>query len=250
MNEEAGLGAERPIRVTVFRLLADVDDHAPEILPPVVDLTSAGRSAVTVRPASTARSLNACPSGVRSIMFSMSGCCETTANKRAGRRNWPSAWLRPGQRRGSQTIARSRSRTTLHRSVVKLLIEDYEVGASTYELAKHYNVCRNAARDALGRAGCALTTRAKRAALDEEQRPGARRLFAGGATRRELVALYGSVSRRSAGCCGQHSCLASSRRFHRRIQFSLAKHQSATLPRTRTSLCASGRLARRPPSPM
>lgn len=80
---------------------------------------------------------------------------------------------------------------TLHRSVVKLLIEDYEAGASTYELAERYNVRRNTVRDALRRAGFDLTIKAKRAALSEEQKAEARRLFEGGSTRRELMEMYG-----------------------------------------------------------
>lgn len=80
---------------------------------------------------------------------------------------------------------------TLHRSVVKLLIEDYEAGASTYELAERYNVRRNTVRDTLRRAGFDLTVKAKRAALSEEQKAEARRLFASGATRRELMEMYG-----------------------------------------------------------
>lgn len=80
---------------------------------------------------------------------------------------------------------------TLHRSVVKLLIEDYEAGASTYELAKRYNVRRNTVRDTLRRAGFDLTTKANRAALSEEQKAEARRLFDSGMTRRELMEMYG-----------------------------------------------------------
>ena len=80
---------------------------------------------------------------------------------------------------------------TLHRSVVKLLIEDYEAGASTYEFAKRYNVRRNTVRDTLRRAGFDLTAKSKRAALSEEQKVEARRLFASGATRRELMEMYG-----------------------------------------------------------
>jgi len=79
----------------------------------------------------------------------------------------------------------------LHRSAVKLLVEDYEAGASTYELAERYNVQRNTVRDTLRRAGFDLTVKAKRAALSEEQKAEARRLFASGTTRRELIAVYG-----------------------------------------------------------
>src|SRR5690606_6718909 len=80
---------------------------------------------------------------------------------------------------------------TLHRSVVKLLIEDYEAGASTYELAERYNVRRNTVRDTLRRAGFDLSAKAKRAALSAEQKAEARRLFASGTTRRELMEMYG-----------------------------------------------------------
>lgn len=80
---------------------------------------------------------------------------------------------------------------TLHRSVVKLLIEDYEAGASTYELAERYNVRRNTVRDTLRRAGFDHTIKAKRAALSEEQKAEARRLFDSGTTRRELMEMYG-----------------------------------------------------------
>lgn len=79
----------------------------------------------------------------------------------------------------------------LHRSVVKLLIKDYEAGASTYELAERYNLRRNTVRDALRRAGFDLTIKAKRAALSEEQKAEARRLFDSGTTRRELMEIYG-----------------------------------------------------------
>lgn len=79
----------------------------------------------------------------------------------------------------------------LHRSVVKLLIEDYEAGASTYELAERYNVRRNTVRETLRRAGFDLTAKAKRAVLSEEQKAKARRLFASRATRRELMEMCG-----------------------------------------------------------
>jgi len=91
----------------------------------------------------------------------------------------------------------------LHRSVVKLLIEDYEAGASTYELAKRYNLRRNTVRDTLRRAGFDLTVKAKRAALSEEQKTEARRLFDCGSTRRELMEMYGvseSTIRRVLRC--------------------------------------------------
>lgn len=80
---------------------------------------------------------------------------------------------------------------TPHRSVVKLLIEDYEAEASTYELANRYNVRRNTVRDTLRRVGFDLTVKANRAALSEEQKAEARRLFDSGSTRRELMEMYG-----------------------------------------------------------
>lgn len=90
----------------------------------------------------------------------------------------------PGDRQLSQ-------QNTLHRSVVKLLIEDYEAGASTYELANRYNVRRNTVRDTLRRVGFDLTVKANRAVLSEEQKAEARRLFDSGSTRRELMEMYG-----------------------------------------------------------
>lgn len=73
--------------------------------------------------------------------------------------------------------------SALHRSVVKLLIEDYEAGASTHELRKRYNVRRNTLR----RVGFDPADKGKRAAFSDEQKAEARRLFAGGSTRRELM---------------------------------------------------------------
>ncbi|MBD3758170.1 MULTISPECIES: hypothetical protein [Microbacterium] len=74
---------------------------------------------------------------------------------------------------------------------MRLIIDDYAAGASTHELANRYNVRRNTVRDTLRRAGFDLTAKSKRAALSEEQKAEARRLFAGGATRRELIEMYG-----------------------------------------------------------
>ena len=83
-------------------------------------------------------------------------------------RNWPTSWPPPVTRRERRPTARSPRQNTLHRSVVKLLIEDYEAGASTYELAERYNVRRNTVRDTLRRTGFDLTVKAMRAALSEE----------------------------------------------------------------------------------
>ncbi len=66
----------------------------------------------------------------------------------------------------------------LHRSVVKLMIEDYETGASTYELAERYNVRRNTVRDTLRRAGFDISARAFPAAMAEVQKLEAREAFA------------------------------------------------------------------------
>jgi hypothetical protein len=54
--------------------------------------------------------------------------------------------------------------------VVKILIEDYEAGASTYELTERYSLRRATVRDTLRRAGFDLTVKAKRVALSEERR--------------------------------------------------------------------------------
>jgi Mor family transcriptional regulator len=79
----------------------------------------------------------------------------------------------------------------LHHSVVKLMIEDYEAGASTYELAERYKVRRNTVRDTLRRAGFDASTGALRAAMSEAQKVEAREAFVTGTTRRELMARYG-----------------------------------------------------------
>lgn len=79
---------------------------------------------------------------------------------------------------------------SLHRSVVTLMIEDYEAGASSYELAARYNVRRNTVRDTLRRAGFDLTANTKLPALTQEQRAEALRLSVAGASRRELMAMF------------------------------------------------------------
>ena len=79
----------------------------------------------------------------------------------------------------------------LHRSVVKLIIEDYEAGASTRELAERYNVRRNTIRDTLRRTGRDVSARATHAALTEEQKVEARLAFKAGTTRHQLMARYG-----------------------------------------------------------
>jgi len=52
---------------------------------------------------------------------------------------------------------------------VKLIIEDYQVGASTYELAERYNVRRNTIRDVLNRNHIPITG-AKVKLLTEEDK--------------------------------------------------------------------------------
>ena len=74
---------------------------------------------------------------------------------------------------------------------MKLIIEDYQAGASTYELAERYNVRRNTVRETLRRAGWDVSARGTRAALTEEQKTEARAAFETGATRRQLMARYG-----------------------------------------------------------
>lgn len=78
----------------------------------------------------------------------------------------------------------------LHRSVVKLIIEDYQAGASTYELAERYNVRRNTVRDTLRRAGFDLSGRANRSIMTEKQKAEAQELFTAGTTRRQLIARF------------------------------------------------------------
>ena len=79
---------------------------------------------------------------------------------------------------------------SLHRSVVKLMIEGYEAGASTYKLAERYNVRRNTVRDTLRRAGFDVSDKANRSIMTEKQKAEARQLFTAGTTRRQLVARF------------------------------------------------------------
>ncbi len=71
------------------------------------------------------------------------------------------------------------------------MIEDYEAGTSTYELAERYKVRRNTVRDTLRRAGFDVSGRANRPIMNEQQKAEARQLFKAGATRRELMARFG-----------------------------------------------------------
>lgn len=91
--------------------------------------------------------------------------------------------------RGPDARPLPRQNGMLH-SVVKLMIEDYEAGASTYELAERYKVRRNTVRDTLRRAGYDLRDRANRVLLAGEGKEDLRRMFTNGASRRELTAMF------------------------------------------------------------
>lgn len=83
------------------------------------------------------------------------------------------------------------------RSVVKLIIEDYEARASTYELAEQYNLRRNTVCDTLRRAGFDVSGRANRPIMDEQQKAEARELSRTAATRQELMGRLGAANRLS-----------------------------------------------------
>lgn len=70
------------------------------------------------------------------------------------------------------------------------MIEDYEAGTSTYELAERYKVRRNTVRDTLRRAGFDVGGRANRPIMNEQQKAEARQLFKAGAARRELMGQF------------------------------------------------------------
>ncbi|QXT64212.1 hypothetical protein [Tessaracoccus palaemonis] len=80
--------------------------------------------------------------------------------------------------------------SSLHRSVVKLIVEDYQAGSSTYELAERYGVRRNTVRDVLRREGFDPSVNAKRPSLTEGQKNEIRERFLTGATRRELMRAF------------------------------------------------------------
>ncbi|HZK06122.1 MAG TPA: hypothetical protein VFC82_09820 [Actinomycetaceae bacterium] len=58
----------------------------------------------------------------------------------------------------------------LHRSVVRLIVDDYQAGSSLYELAERYNVRRNTVKDTLRRAGFDTSAKAHRAALSDKHK--------------------------------------------------------------------------------
>lgn len=78
----------------------------------------------------------------------------------------------------------------LHRSVVKLIIDDYQARASTYELAERYRVRRNTIRDVLKRNHVPITG-AKVKLLTEEDKVEIRRRRKDGVTVMELAVEHG-----------------------------------------------------------
>lgn len=88
----------------------------------------------------------------------------------------------------------------LHRSVVKLIIDDYQAGASTYELADRYNVRRNTIRDILKRNHVPITGAKVKLLTDEDKRQIRAKRDAGSAVA-DLAIEYGvsgSTIRRAA----------------------------------------------------
>lgn len=84
---------------------------------------------------------------------------------------------------------------TVHRAVVALLVQEFTSGASTYELAKRYNLQRNTVRAVLRREGLDTGTGGRPALLTKEDKVDLRTQHAAGATQRKLAATYGvSVS--------------------------------------------------------
>lgn len=79
----------------------------------------------------------------------------------------------------------------LHRSVVKLIIEDFESGASTYEIASRYQVRRNTVRDILRRAGIDSSANSSRFALTPAQEEEVRDRYSEGASRPQLAEMFG-----------------------------------------------------------
>jgi len=71
------------------------------------------------------------------------------------------------------------------------MVHAYREGASTYQLANQFNVRRNTVRDLLRREGLDVSVRAKRPALTDEQKAEARKQFAAGRSRRDLMEAYG-----------------------------------------------------------
>lgn len=82
------------------------------------------------------------------------------------------------------------TQNSLHRSVVKLIIDDYHDGASLYGFADRYKVRRNTVRDTLRRAGFDTSVKAHWAALTEAQKEEVREKFASGTAKRELAVMF------------------------------------------------------------
>ncbi|PJJ63867.1 hypothetical protein CLV54_1546 [Compostimonas suwonensis] len=78
----------------------------------------------------------------------------------------------------------------LHRSVVKLIVDDYQAGASTYELAERYKVRRNTIRDVLKRNHVPITG-AKVKLLTDDDKEDIRKRRQDGSMVGELAVEYG-----------------------------------------------------------
>lgn len=79
--------------------------------------------------------------------------------------------------------------------MVALLVQDFTSGASTYELAKRYNLQRNTVRTVLRRAGLDTGARGRPPMLTAADKAEIRTKHADGTTQRNLAVTYGvSVS--------------------------------------------------------
>lgn len=79
---------------------------------------------------------------------------------------------------------------SLHRSVVKLIIDNCQAGAALHELADRYNVRRTTVRNALRRAGFNTNANARRATLTETHQEEIRDRFTSGTTKRKLAMMF------------------------------------------------------------
>jgi transposase len=93
---------------------------------------------------------------------------------------------------GSRALERALPKqNVLHRSVVKLIIDDFENGASTYEIAARYQVRRNTIQDTPRGAGIDSNANSSRLALTAVQEQEIRERDAKGFSRRELAEMFG-----------------------------------------------------------
>jgi DNA invertase Pin-like site-specific DNA recombinase len=93
-----------------------------------------------------------------------------------------------GSRAVSSVVSKQNA---LHRSVVKLIIEDFLSGASTYEIAARYQVRRNTVRNTLRKAGLDSGANSSRRALTPVQEEEVRERYAKGYSHRELAEMFG-----------------------------------------------------------